>query len=311
MKQIWLQKHWHKKFAIARHLKKCNRNGNCLDWKTHKQRGALLVAEAYYIFTDEAGAYNKRPSESFRRSHPFYIRANVRLSASDYRVFQKEIQELNTKYGVPVGEEIKWSDLWEISKGKYRVDFLKSFTPDKLKGYYRRFFNRVVDKPSLLFIFTVTCVYTQPCYQAENEVLKFHMQEAFQRIQMDTRPDGFATMIMDELNQDKVKQLKDACHRITVEGDFVKYENVYHGVLTECSSQSTGIQLADYAVGIMNCYLRKHLMSRGDYTFATDLYNEFVLPHLRKHANGTIVGYGVREVPSDSSIRQVLIPLFN
>lgn len=56
------------------------------------------MAEAYYIFTDEAGAYNKRPSESFRRSHPFYIRANVRLSASDYRVFQKEIQELNTKY---------------------------------------------------------------------------------------------------------------------------------------------------------------------------------------------------------------------
>lgn len=311
MKQIWLQKHWHKKFAIARRLKKCNRNGSCLDWKTHKQRGALLVAEAYYIFTDEAGAYNKRPSESFRRSHPFYIRANVRLSASDYRVFQREIQELNTKYGVPVGEEIKWSDLWEISKGKYRADFLKSFTPDKLKGYYRRFFNRVVDKPSLLFIFTVTCVYTQPCYQAENEVLKFHMQEAFQRIQMDTRPDGFATMIMDELNQDKVKQLKDACHRMMVEGDFVKYENVYHGVLTECSSQSTGIQLADYAVGIMNCYLRKHLMSRGDYTFATDLYTEFVLPHLRKHANGTIVGYGVREVPSDSSIRQVLIPLFN
>lgn len=271
----------------------------------------MLVAEAYYIFTDEAGAYNKRPSESFRRSHPFYIRANVRLSASDYRVFQREIQELNTKYGVPVGEEIKWSDLWEISKGKYRADFLKSFTPDKLKGYYRRFFNRVVDKPSLLFIFTVTCVYTQPCYQAENEVLKFHMQEAFQRIQMDTRPDGFATMIMDELNQDKVKQLKDACHRMMVDGDFVKYENVYHGVLTECSSQSTGIQLADYAVGIMNCYLRKHLMSRGDYTFATDLYTEFVLPHLRKHANGTIVGYGVREVPSDSSIRQVLIPLFN
>ncbi len=128
---------------------------------------------------------------------------------------------------------------------------------------------------------------------------------------MDTRPDGFATVIMDELNQDKVKQLKDACHRMMVEGDFVKYENVYHGVLTECNSQSAGIQLADYAVGIMNSYLRKHLMSRGDYTFATDLYTEFVLPHMRKHANGTIVGYGVREVPSDSSIRQILMSLFN
>lgn len=61
----------------------------------------------------------------------------------------------------------------------------------------------------------------------------------------------------------------------------------------------------------MNGYLRKHLMSRGAYTFATDLYIEFVLPHLRRHANGTIIGYGVREVPSDTSIRQVLIPLFN
>lgn len=185
------------------------------------------------------------------------------------------------------------------------------FTQDKIKGYYRHFFNHVADKPSLLSIFTVTCIYTQPCYQAENKVLKFHMQEAFQRIQMDSQPDSFATVIMDELNQDKVKHLKDACHRMMVEGDFVKYKNVYHGVLTECSSQSVGIQLADYAVGIMNGYLRKHLMSRGDYTFATDLYAEFISPNLRKHANGTIVGYGVREVPRDSSIRQVLIQLFN
>lgn len=224
------------------------------------------------------------------------------------------VQECLKRFGEPGDQFIltyREKDEKETAAAETEAAVQEELTPDKLKGYYRRFFNRVVDKPSLLFIFTVTCVYTQPCYQAENEVLKFHMQEAFQRIQMDTRPDGFATMIMDELNQDKVKQLKDACHRMMVEGDFVKYENVYHGVLTECSSQSTGIQLADYAVGIMNCYLRKHLMSRGDYTFATDLYTEFVLPHLRKHANGTIVGYGVREVPSDSSIRQVLIPLFN
>lgn len=118
----------------------------------------------YFVFTDEAGAYNKRPSEMFRRSHPFYIRSNVRLSVDDYRVFQKEIQELDARYSIPVGEEIKWSDLWEISKGKYREDFLRTFTPDKLKGYYRRVFNRAVDKASLQFIFTITCIFTQPCY---------------------------------------------------------------------------------------------------------------------------------------------------
>ena len=49
------------------------------------------MGEAYYIFTDEAGAYNKRPSEPFRRSHPFYIRANVRLSVNDYRIFQQQM----------------------------------------------------------------------------------------------------------------------------------------------------------------------------------------------------------------------------
>lgn len=78
-----------------------------------------------FVFTDEAGSYTKRPSESFRRSHPFYIRSSVLISVDDYRVLQKELKELNKEYGIPTGEEIKWSDLWEAVKGKYRQDFLK------------------------------------------------------------------------------------------------------------------------------------------------------------------------------------------
>ena len=31
----------------------------------------------------------------------------------DYMEFQKEMQTLNGMYEIPVGEEIKWSDLWE------------------------------------------------------------------------------------------------------------------------------------------------------------------------------------------------------
>ena len=65
---------------------------------------------SYIIFTDEAGAYNKLPSEPFRRSHPFYIRSNVYLTTEDYRIFQNEIQALNRQYGVPVGEEVKWDE---------------------------------------------------------------------------------------------------------------------------------------------------------------------------------------------------------
>ena len=70
-----------------------------------------------FAFTDEAGAYYKLPSEPFRNSHPFYTRSNVCLSADDFRVFQGEIQSLNRRYGILVGEEVKWSVLWEIHWG--------------------------------------------------------------------------------------------------------------------------------------------------------------------------------------------------
>lgn len=266
--------------------------------------------ESFLVFTDEAGAYNKMPSEPFRRSHPFYIRSNTYLSANDYRVFQGKVQALNKLYGIPIGEEVKWSDLWEVHRGKFRTSFLQGFSEDKLKGYYRRVLQYASNKDSLRFLFTVTCVYTQLCYHSESELLKFHLQESMQRVNMDAQPDGFATIIMDELTPDKIKKLKSAYHEIAVTGDLIKYKNIYSGVLTESSSQSPGIQLADFAAGIMNGYLRGALLSRGKYEFATDLYKEFVAPRLRKHADGRIMGYGVREVPSDSNIRTRFIPLF-
>ena len=265
---------------------------------------------SYIIFTDEAGAYNKLPSEPFRRSHPFYIRSNVYLTTEDYRIFQNEIQALNRQYGVPVGEEVKWSDLWEAQKGKYRAEFLKKIPADRLKGYYRKVFQYAFEKGSVLYFFTVTCVFTQPCFFTESEILKFHLQETMQRVNMDMQPDGFATIIMDELNQEKVKRLKAACHEIAVIGDFIDYKNIYSGILTESSSQSPGIQLADFAVGAINGFLRDALLSRGKYEFSTDLYNEFIAPRLRHHADGRILGYGVREVPSDAVMRTKLLPLF-
>lgn len=141
-------------------------------------------------------------------------------------------------------------------------------------------------------------------------MLKFHLQEAMQRVNMDAQPNDFSLIIMDELNPDKVKELKAACHQIAVSGDFVKYGNIYAGVLTESSSQSAGVQLADITSGVMNGYLRGALLSRGRYEFATDMYREFVAPHLRHHPDGRIMGYGVREVPTDSVIRTRLTTLF-
>ena len=105
------------------------------------------------------------------------------FDANGDRLITSDGQELYVR-DKPVEEEIKWSDLWEIHKGKYRSEFLKSKTEDGLKGYYRRVFNRAASKNSLEFIFTVTCVYTQPCYHSEEELLKFHLQEAMQHLKV-------------------------------------------------------------------------------------------------------------------------------
>ena len=85
--------------------------------------------------------------------------------------------------------------------------------------------------------FIITNVYEQYCLLEEQQY-KFHLREAFQRVQMDLRPrNEFAVFIMDELNAETIKQIKAVCHKFTVNGDFIRnYGNVYHSILTESSN---------------------------------------------------------------------------
>ena len=266
----------------------------------------------YLVFTDEAGAYKAQTTPEFRKRHPFYIRSNVMISMEDYRDFQKEMQTLNGMYEIPVGEEVKWSDLWEKLRNRPRTPAISAMTEDRLKGYYRKVFECATQKDSLQYIFTITNVYEQYSLLAEQHIYKFHLQEAFQRVQMDLRPhNGFAVFIMDELNAETIKQIKAVCHEFTVNGDFIRnYGNVYHSILTESSNQSAGIQLADYAVGAMYGYLRRSFIAQDNYAFATDMYNDYIASKLRHDTAGNIMGYGIREVPKHSTLRQKLMPLF-
>ena len=266
----------------------------------------------YLIFTDEAGAYKAQTTPDFRKRHPFYVRSNVIISMDDYMEFQKEMQTLNGMYEIPVGEEIKWSDLWEKLRNRPRTPAIAAITEDRLKGYYRKVFECASQKDSLQYIFTITNVYEQYCLLEERHVYKFHLQEAFQRVQMDLRPrNEFAVFIMDELNTETIKQIKAVCHEFTVNGDFIRnYGNVYHSILTESSNQSAGIQLADYAVGAMYGYLRRSFIAPDNYAFATDMYNDYIYRKFRHSAMGSIMGYGIREVPKHLTLRQNLAALF-
>ena len=266
----------------------------------------------YLVFTDEAGAYKAQTTPEFRKRHPFYIRSNVMISMEDYRDFQKEMQTLNGMYEIPVGEEVKWSDLWEKLRNRPRTPAIAAMAEDRLKGYYRKVFECATQKDSLQYIFTITNVYEQYSLLAEQHIYKFHLQEAFQRVQMDLRPhNGFAVFIMDELNAETIKQIKAVCHEFTVNGDFIRnYGNVYHSILTESSNQSAGIQLADYAVGAMYGYLRRAFIAPDNYAFATDMYNGYIASKLRHSAAGNVMGYGIREAPTHPTLRQNLVPLF-
>ena len=265
----------------------------------------------YFVFTDEAGAYQRRPSDAHIRSHPFYIRSNVVMAIDDYRQYQIDMQRISGEYEIPFDEEIKWSDLWSKTKGNPRNDLIAYMPLNRLKGYYRKIFETATGKESTCFMFTVTDIVGRTCGWRSELVYKSHLQDAFQRIQMDMGTIDFATFVMDELNEETIKQIKAACHHFTVHGDFVDYKNLYQGVLTENSLYSPGIQLADYAAGVMNGYLRGKIVSPGNYQFATDLYDEFIKPRLRSHFNGAIVGYGVVDIPKKTTFRNQLESIFD
>lgn len=78
----------------------------------------------YFVFTDEAGVYQKTPSDDHIRSHSFYISSNVEMSIDDYRQYQIEMQRINGEYEIPFDREIKWSDLWSKTNGKPLNDFI-------------------------------------------------------------------------------------------------------------------------------------------------------------------------------------------
>ena len=266
----------------------------------------------YLVFTDEVGTYQCHPNTQTIKSHPFYIRSNVLMSVDDYRQYQLEMQQINETYEIPFDEEIKWSDLGtKYKKGIPRTPTLAAMSSDRLKGYYRKVLSVATAKESTMFLYTVTDIVGRTCQISDDCVYQYHLQDAFQRIQMELHSDDFAMFIMDELNKDVIKRIKSACHEFTVHGDFVKYSNIYHGVLTECSLYSPGIQLADYAAGIMNGYLRRYILSPGNYQFANDLYVEYIRPRLRHHASGAICGYGVIDIPKRAKFRTLLEKIFD
>lgn len=233
------------------------------------------------------------------------------MSIDDYRQYQIDMQRISGEYEIPFDEEIKWSDLWSKTKGNPRNDLIARMPLNRRRGYYREIFEKATGKGSTYFMFTVTDIVGRTCGWRSESIYKSHLQDAFQRIQMDMGTTDFATFVMDELNEGTIKQIKAACHYSTVHGDFVDYKNLYQGVLIENSLYCPGIQLADYAAGVMNGYLRGKIVYTGNYQFAMGVFDEFIKPRLRCHSNGKVVGYGVIDIPKRTAFREQIETIFD
>ncbi|MBR2003409.1 MAG: DUF3800 domain-containing protein [Thermoguttaceae bacterium] len=268
------------------------------------------MAVAYYTFTDEAGQYQKNPSERFQRAHPFYVRSYALISIDDYQVLQEEIGLLNREAEIPCGEEIKWSDAWNCEKGKSRTTTIQKLGREGVLEYCRKFLKNVADKGSVKYVLTITSN-VEPFHVRinDNDAIRFSFEDAIERVQFEMqKQNGFTTFIMDESDKEFEKYIKEKCSEFSKKGTFVKKcSNLYQGILTESSSLSVGVQLADYVAGITNgCLKRAFLYSQSsNFADSVELFREYVYPKLRR-ANDTLWGTGIKETPTSDSFRCAL-----
>lgn len=255
----------------------------------------------YYAFSDEAGLYSLRPTNKFIKNNPYYVRSTVLVKVKEYADFQKKIHKIKKKYNLPISEEIKWSDVWRNKKGNPRNEIIGKYKSDELLKYISTFFTLAEDIPSLKIILTVT-KNGKRNRARDDTMLKYHIQDAFQRINNELKKKGFATFIVDEMsNRDSLK-IKEICHEIIEKGDIVEYSTLYSGILFEKSNLSVGIQLADYVAGIFNNFLKSIDSNKNNYQYAREKFVSFIFPRIRR-SNDDFMGYGILEVTRFDKLR--------
>lgn len=255
------------------------------------------------IFSDEAGQYYKKPNEKQIISDPFYVRSAVYLTTEEYIAFQKDIITLKKKYNLPINEEVKWSDIYELQKKRYRVDFLKDYSIDKLKQYITDYISIAHLKQSIKYVFTISGNRYQNT--ADKEYIIFaHLQNIYQRAQFDATDESndFYMVIIDDMNETALNNLRQRCCDLLHNGDrFVDYSNLNQSLLVEKSEQSAGIQIADYAAGVFNSVAKKYILEKNPYDYANRLYSMYIAPKIRRK-NKKILGYGIMKITKNMTI---------
>ncbi|MBN2736051.1 MAG: hypothetical protein JXR70_03660 [Spirochaetales bacterium] len=69
---------------------------------------------AYLVFSDESGSYQRDRSESFIRRHPFYVRVSVIIAASEWKQLESLKVKVQNELNICRQGEVKWAHLWSL-----------------------------------------------------------------------------------------------------------------------------------------------------------------------------------------------------
>ena len=254
------------------------------------------------VFSDEAGQYHQNANKKNIISAPFYIRSGVFISTEDYIAFQDYTLRLKEQYGVPLNQEIKWSDIYEIQKKRYREHFLMQYDDESIMSYIASYLRYAAELQSLKYVFTITQNHLNS-FADKNYILYAHLQNIYQRAQLEASASNknFYIVIIDDMDKGTIEYLREKCGDLLRNGDrFLQYGNINHSLLVENSKQSAGIQLADYSAGIFNSIAKKYILSAGGYQYSNDMYDRYIAPHIR-NVNRQVVGYGIIKVTNKNN----------
>lgn len=268
----------------------------------------------YFASSDESGNYRCDASEKFIKSNPYYSRCTILTKANDWKALRQSLHDIRMQYELPDQVEVKWSHLWSILKHEKKGERIPGNRPYSLLGLYLNS-SKVLDFVYGVLGFLNTIDYCKIVITVsknkphdnvpETWHLERHLEAHMQRIEMELQEgdDNLAIVFADPLSEDKDKWLRDAYHNIFRGGAFIKnYSHIKDSLNFEYSHHSAGIQIADFVAGSFNGMLR-------GFSDSSTIFHERVKPFLRCSKNGNIMGYGIKEIPTNGEFRRFVSDL--
>jgi len=269
----------------------------------------------YFCFSDECGGYEAVMSEKQLRAHPFYIRSTLIINSSEWKALSNNFKDLKEKYGIPLSREFKWAFLWNIKRyfinkktipKDHELKIFEKYDYNILIEFVEEALNLINGLSEKKIIITYTNNRNR-YYINEKSMLKMHLQEHMQRIEMELEndeEDNLGVLFFDPVSPEKNEYLRELYYELFENGDYLKYSHIKDSLNIENSHHSVGIQLADYISGAFSAIVKSN--DGANYEDGVRMYFDSVHENLRRSWRAEVQGYGIREVPRNQTHRSWL-----